>query len=465
MPVEHAALTHDFTTPLGPTLSKDGTIEVDGETVDFTHVLHDLKAAEIKPQPSRDAAVPTQNVVNHSDDSTPEDDAEQPSVDSVEKPEPEVLKPADGVIVPAEKGKAAVPLEPRQPSNPAEQPREMVRPAANSKVDVAALVRAALPLAPRSGQRVYFSAPDDVAQPVKQADQTTEKAKVATPQAPHIPQTTRQDMPINSTPRPAPAAQSLPQHAQAAFIAQPSPRPSPTKLPLVAAAPAQALAAQKVEVQTGIKVPHDDKRLRIDTAAVHSPPPVKSPPVGVKTAPKLSEQPVIPSVRTYEQPVGMIVEEAEQTVGPGRAAEHIGTANGPSVVSAPTPQLMRQIAPQLAVVLKSQADGTTEIRLDPKELGRVTINLVTTDGVIAMAVQAERPETADMMRRHIELLAQEFRDMGYDNLSFSFGSQSEQAEHEDADAELTATDEGIVTDGPSQNDLQIARSAGLDLRL
>ena len=33
----------------------------------------------------------------------------------------------------------------------------------------------------------------------------------------------------------------------------------------------------------------------------------------------------------------------------------------------------------------------------------------------------DRPETIDLMRRHIDQLAQDFRDLGFSDLSFSFG--------------------------------------------
>ncbi len=84
----------------------------------------------------------------------------------------------------------------------------------------------------------------------------------------------------------------------------------------------------------------------------------------------------------------------------------------------------RQIAQQLAVQFSKQSDGTTVIRLNPEGLGHVRMTLGTTDGVMTMIVVAERPETADIMRRNVNELAQEFQSLGYDSLNFEFGGSA-----------------------------------------
>lgn len=66
-----------------------------------------------------------------------------------------------------------------------------------------------------------------------------------------------------------------------------------------------------------------------------------------------------------------------------------------------------------------------EITLAPEELGKVRMTLHAADGGITVAVQADRPDTLDLMRRNIDSLARDFRDLGYADISFSFGDQSE----------------------------------------
>ncbi len=43
------------------------------------------------------------------------------------------------------------------------------------------------------------------------------------------------------------------------------------------------------------------------------------------------------------------------------------------------------------------------------------------NGTLTLAIHTDRPETIDLMRRHIDQLAQDFRDLGFSDLSFSFG--------------------------------------------
>lgn len=43
-----------------------------------------------------------------------------------------------------------------------------------------------------------------------------------------------------------------------------------------------------------------------------------------------------------------------------------------------------------------------------------------------MSITAERPETADLMRRHIDVLVQELRDQGYRQVNINIGGQANQ---------------------------------------
>ncbi len=67
-------------------------------------------------------------------------------------------------------------------------------------------------------------------------------------------------------------------------------------------------------------------------------------------------------------------------------------------------------------------DRPIEVTLSPEELGRVRMSLVTHEGALTMMLQAERPETLDLLRRNIDQLAQDFRDLGFQDLTFRFGS-------------------------------------------
>lgn len=84
-------------------------------------------------------------------------------------------------------------------------------------------------------------------------------------------------------------------------------------------------------------------------------------------------------------------------------------------------ELVRQSLPQVAEAAQLNGHGTVEITLSPEELGHVRLTIHSDDGATAtVRLSADRHETLDLMRRHIDLLAQDLRDLGYRDLSFSF---------------------------------------------
>ena len=94
--------------------------------------------------------------------------------------------------------------------------------------------------------------------------------------------------------------------------------------------------------------------------------------------------------------------------------------NGPNRPQ--TPLLAQHVARQMSVSLHRQGEGTTEVALDPVELGRVRMRVTVLDQTVTMVVVADRPETADLMRRHVDVLQQEFKGLGYTSVTLAFGS-------------------------------------------
>lgn len=87
-------------------------------------------------------------------------------------------------------------------------------------------------------------------------------------------------------------------------------------------------------------------------------------------------------------------------------------------------ELVRQSLPHAAEAARQIGHGTVEIALSPEELGRVRLTIHSDDGATAtVRLSADRHETLDLMRRHVDLLAQDLRDLGYRELSFSFQDQ------------------------------------------
>lgn len=141
---------------------------------------------------------------------------------------------------------------------------------------------------------------------------------------------------------------------------------------------------------------------------------------------------------------------------------HDGTLNRPEV--------MRHVAQQLTAAARQMPDRPVELALNPEELGRVRLTFTATDGGIHIAVMAERGDTMELMRRHIETLAQEFRELGYKDVNFEFSHDGQKtAQDADADAkngtdkESTTSQTNEQTLAPVQ--LSLEPSVGLDLRL
>ncbi|MFV0512260.1 MAG: flagellar hook-length control protein FliK [Jhaorihella sp.] len=132
-----------------------------------------------------------------------------------------------------------------------------------------------------------------------------------------------------------------------------------------------------------------------------------------------------------------------------------------------TPGGMREMAEALV----RQADGRVEIALAPEELGRVRMALVTSEAGVSVSIGAERPETLALMRRHIEQLASDLRQLGYADVGFSFsgGDQPKterQLRHDQSDASPESIPELWGRFQP-EIALPLANPAGsgLDLRL
>lgn len=128
----------------------------------------------------------------------------------------------------------------------------------------------------------------------------------------------------------------------------------------------------------------------------------------------------------------------------------------------------RAISGQMVAALQSSpGGGDVEIALNPKELGRVSIVLTNRDDGMHLAIAAERPETLDLMRRHISVLTGEFQKLGYRDLSFDLGTSPDGQKDRDSTPETAST---LIspTDSEPQNTptaRQLALSEGIDIRL
>ena len=87
--------------------------------------------------------------------------------------------------------------------------------------------------------------------------------------------------------------------------------------------------------------------------------------------------------------------------------------------SRPVP-LPMPVSVQIADAAAGMRDGRIELTLSPEELGQVRLHLTTTDTSAIVAVSADRIDTLDLIRRHLDDLTRDFRALGYQDVSFQF---------------------------------------------
>ncbi|QAX31550.1 flagellar hook-length control protein FliK [Leisingera sp. NJS204] len=138
------------------------------------------------------------------------------------------------------------------------------------------------------------------------------------------------------------------------------------------------------------------------------------------------------------------------------------------------PEAPRMIAAQMAEAFAAKGEQKVEVSLNPQELGHVKMRVMASETGITMIIQTERPETGDLMRRHIHELAEEFRRMGYEDISFEFSGGQAGTGHpgDEADggsglssgtAETRGADAKDAGEAATQN-LRLG-TAGVDMRV
>ncbi|WP_170451429.1 flagellar hook-length control protein FliK [Ruegeria arenilitoris] len=155
-----------------------------------------------------------------------------------------------------------------------------------------------------------------------------------------------------------------------------------------------------------------------------------------------------------------------QDLGTTPAQRDAGPTNG--VPLSGRAEIARAVAGQMAAsIVAKPGSGSVEIALTPEELGKVSIKVTGREDGLHMMIVADRPETMDLMRRHISILSAEFKEMGLGDLSFDLGTSA----NPEQDAEPTERSTFITTGelDPATETPALARPTqvdrALDLRL
>lgn len=140
----------------------------------------------------------------------------------------------------------------------------------------------------------------------------------------------------------------------------------------------------------------------------------------------------------------------------------ITQATSPSAFAGPA-------AGQMAATTQGQAaQGTAELLLHPVELGKVRMKFRHHDGIVTVSISAERPDTLQMLRSHVHLLAQEFTASGFAGSQFTFEGQGH-GDRQSADNTGSGGAQPKVTEvtaaAPQMRSQGMIAGATLDLRL
>lgn len=198
------------------------------------------------------------------------------------------------------------------------------------------------------------------------------------------------------------------------------------------------------------------------------------------TPPAQTVLPVVggPPPLNQPTPLSQAEPDAEELLLAG-TQERAGTLASERTSSTPVMQtadgkLSQSIAAQLRGQLPQLQGQTTEILLDPEELGRVRMTLTGQDGSGIVVLQIERPETLDLIRRNLDQMRAELADAGWQSVDFSFGQDLSGQNGEGSPSEDGAAASGRdgATNLEAGNDSaagppasRISQKSGLDLRL
>lgn len=191
--------------------------------------------------------------------------------------------------------------------------------------------------------------------------------------------------------------------------------------------------------------------------------------------PSLPDMPVAPTQAPPAQVAMPMGDPGELAMGFGlgladAAATPLAARFGP--VTADLPSLAHTTSQQIAIgaaQLSAEPGGAVDIALDPPELGRVRLSIVEVAGTMTLSITAERPETADLMRRNLALLADAFARQGLDAPSVDISGGGQGGQHpceEGPRLPFDAQDQpSLRPTSPSAEKAAPMAAGGLDLRL
>ncbi|WP_407493724.1 flagellar hook-length control protein FliK [Pseudooceanicola sp. MF1-13] len=178
------------------------------------------------------------------------------------------------------------------------------------------------------------------------------------------------------------------------------------------------------------------------------------------------------TIEPISTPVETIASHGGEDILPQVRAEGLGeqARPSPSTMTSPIrPDMGPRVAEQVYHATKSLPEGAIEITLKPEELGRVRMQVTAVDQSVTLTITAERPETLDLLRRHIDQLAQDYKSQGFTDVRFDFatdGGEGDAATNGQGQTERNdLTGFGAEPEQTTQDAPTLASVDGLDIRI
>ena len=152
--------------------------------------------------------------------------------------------------------------------------------------------------------------------------------------------------------------------------------------------------------------------------------------------------------------------------GQGTPQQVSTTANAANTAPPPAERaVVQQVASSIP---PGTAPGRIEFMLDPPELGRIEIAIEVADQSLRATLSAERQVTADLIRRHMDLLNEQFREAGFSDVDLSFADQHGESERSFGEAANLGAS-AVEVDQPVQSVRPVATqtisTSRMDVRL
>lgn len=231
--------------------------------------------------------------------------------------------------------------------------------------------------------------------------------------------------------RPAPRSVPTPEVAQTS-VAEPRPAPDGQQAPPAAQVRARAMPdrpfadhVRAAPAETPTPVPDDTGRRPTAPQALDAAQIAPSPAREAHTAASRS-----PGSGTTFAEGAAPATPAPQLQAPVSPAPG---APAPPPLTAPDRSVLAQVA---AAIPPGTAPGTIDVTLDPPELGRIDIVIELAEQTLRATLSADRTGTGELIRRHLDLLSEQFREAGFTDVDLTY---SEPGGHGDGNHQEAGT--------------------------